>query len=1075
MPYLAVPMEVQALVISRQAQVPCLGPLHSFRRLPGRASSGGKRRPYISADLAQGAKPFGKTYTLAPGIHLHWRLPAALCHGVEKDGKLGFPLVPNRWLVTRLRMDGADSKTVRAYDHWIVESDYLGLESDGNPRGFPHPTVPLAATDHRGWRRIGRQMRLDAWLAASAADPVERLPHGLTAQGYGDPSFAAYYPSSASVFGFFDPADDLDHASGGAGPAHLGYHVTGWYESSAADPLGQAPFRDILLGAWIGTDRKKAPDQTLCHGGRGGLEWGGGASLSASAQPGLWDRVSGELALSPQEALAAGLAHHFNQPNIGPTLNFLQFSASDGADATQQRHQARFRHFDGGRHWVLKRTDGTAPPKGQSLPKALATALGTLNAEQRLLDRLDRTLMSQRRQLFGDWFKSLMILYSHDIPDHFRQDAEAVAILLDQSCGAIGGTIKARETCATRVEALKTALTTQATQHKLVEAPEPRFWRPLDPVLCVVGQSAGPAPKAPQPRTCRRGETISAAPVGIFPAGTSKEGQPPWAMLAGLIAEFALEVRAAATAGWAPLFLHYEANFGTDKEPLRRYRGASRMIPADGASFPPVLAGMETRLDNELKALPKDGGEQAKKLEERRAAITGSLEKIRRFREAVRDLPPIYLPGLNGLYDNFLMLDSVLQMRIEDPYASGPRRDELRNVQTAVGRETVLSPLPRLPFRPWSEGTLSLSRLRLADVFGRFKDYPTRDDIVPALQMPGRLAQAARLQFRWAPRGKDAVTPVVAWILVNFVDDCFEVFDGNGIRLGALGQVARNGKVVAANWKPDADAPAPASAALRDFIGSLKTTTGDAPAARARLIEAIERKLLATSATAAGGTGLAPLLGRPLAVVEASLSLELMGEAAASQSWDAFTERLDSASAPSPSPTPGIAKSIAVELNGSGLVGLWAPKKDAPATVDFTAITLAAPRPTDGEKLELTVGDNSRLPLTLLVDPFRTVQAVSQILPVKTIRLPDYLWEGSASAMTLAAEIFPLLAGPIDGGRIRLVEPASHGGAWEWVGPGADGKTPLAVADIGNGEDSYTFSPMTLVDGRLRRKPSSAS
>ncbi len=55
-------------------------------------------------------------------------------------------------------------------------------------------------------------------------------PGGLTAVGYGDPTFASFYPNCLSVFGLHD---------GGAAPdlSGLTYDVLGWYDEPRDDFL----------------------------------------------------------------------------------------------------------------------------------------------------------------------------------------------------------------------------------------------------------------------------------------------------------------------------------------------------------------------------------------------------------------------------------------------------------------------------------------------------------------------------------------------------------------------------------------------------------------------------------------------------------------------------------------------------------------------------------------------------------------------------------------------------------------------------------------------------------------------
>jgi hypothetical protein len=63
--------------------------------------------------------------------------------------------------------------------------------------------IPLEIKNgnHQPFRYLGRKLPIEAWLEN---DPdAEYLP-SLTAVGYGEPTFAAFYPNCHSVFGFYD-------------------------------------------------------------------------------------------------------------------------------------------------------------------------------------------------------------------------------------------------------------------------------------------------------------------------------------------------------------------------------------------------------------------------------------------------------------------------------------------------------------------------------------------------------------------------------------------------------------------------------------------------------------------------------------------------------------------------------------------------------------------------------------------------------------------------------------------------------------------------------------------------------
>lgn len=147
----------------------------------------------------------------------------------QHDGQTSFHAVPNRWLVTRRRDNTLE-------EQWIVESDFLSDDNAGGI-GYPYILEQMTGVPPRPFRYLGRKLPLSAW--SPSGDRSEYLAK-LTAVGYGEPTFAAFYPNCHSVFGFHDP----DYADGI--PAGLRYEVIGWYSDSGQDALS------ILLGSLSG-------------------------------------------------------------------------------------------------------------------------------------------------------------------------------------------------------------------------------------------------------------------------------------------------------------------------------------------------------------------------------------------------------------------------------------------------------------------------------------------------------------------------------------------------------------------------------------------------------------------------------------------------------------------------------------------------------------------------------------------------------------------------------------------------------------------------------------------------------
>ena len=124
----------------------------------------------------------------------------------ESEGETIFAVLPNRWLVVRLKNGEDNRKTVNA---WIILSDNK---------------VTLPGSDTAPCRIIP----IDAWTGENMVDRSKSTP--LTAVGNGDPAFIAYYDNVRDRLGFYD-----DMAGINSGP--VSYQVYGWYAYAEDDPL----------------------------------------------------------------------------------------------------------------------------------------------------------------------------------------------------------------------------------------------------------------------------------------------------------------------------------------------------------------------------------------------------------------------------------------------------------------------------------------------------------------------------------------------------------------------------------------------------------------------------------------------------------------------------------------------------------------------------------------------------------------------------------------------------------------------------------------------------------------------
>lgn len=436
------------------------------------------RLPYFSgqrdvnpdiANLSESivSQPFqNKNLFLKAGIHLHWSLPDALTQEIENGN---FPAVPNRWLVTR-RLD-------KDTEHWVIESDYL-YPPDA---GFQEDSVmyPYADSENSylpGFRYLGRTLTLEEWKQqqpASSADAkhLERL----TAIGYGEPTFAAFYPNCRSVFGFHDPK----YADATALPKGLQYDVIGWYSNAEQNYLSEFiedfqnnfkvdfPDAELTLEALMNSIQEEFkwkfewgnetftqdsdPPQIICY-----------ARLTFqppedySGQPPLETaNIRLAVANTGTEALSAYLADTIDPSQkavIEEQLEALQFTDNlesqqldIGPKFQEIRHEAGFNAVTGHFLWKVRIETQTQPSSSDpsssestssqtkfDIPSDIAAGLNALNQQQQLYDAALAELDARRRQLFSDWYKYMICAYPPEDSQDDYPDIDQVKYYIQQ-------------------------------------------------------------------------------------------------------------------------------------------------------------------------------------------------------------------------------------------------------------------------------------------------------------------------------------------------------------------------------------------------------------------------------------------------------------------------------------------------------------------------------------------------------------------------------------------------------------------------------------------------------------------
>ena len=237
-----------------------------------------------------------------------------------------------------------------------------------------------------------------------------------------------------------------------------------------------------------------------------------------------------------------------------------------------------------------------------------------------------------------------------------------------------------------------------------------------------------------------------------------------------------------------------------------------------------------------------------------------------------------------------------------------------------TGDGTLIPPVPVGDPQLLLAGAMRLRRARLVDAFGRVLDLPvsdirlpTRDEVTEparALAMRPRLLRPARWMFRLVDPADPGATspeatidqidpsllvnPVAGFLLPDHIDEALEVFDTAGHPVGQLMHEPFGGGVV---WEIAPGRAGPADAGPLHELGPAQHPLGHLAAAmvavdaRVRdgrpaggagdsaltaMLRAIDTTLWTVDTFAAlGNAHVAGLVGRPIAVVRATLRLEI--------------------------------------------------------------------------------------------------------------------------------------------------------------------------------------------------------
>lgn len=469
------------------------------------------------------------------------------------------------------------------------------------------------------------------------------------------------------------------------------------------------------------------------------------------------------------------------------------------------------------------------------------------------------------------------------------------------------------------------------------------------------------------------------------------------------------------------------------------------------------------------------------------------------------------LSGINSLLS---MQQQSMQLNIgvtpQNPYYSLTQL-----VAQVAGKANTVSPTPNGHYNPIRAGFLEFG-ITAIDVYGQKRSVNISEiitssqltatfegSVVPNVAyMAPAIAQPSRLLFRWLSAIGDEIqemnthpasTPICGWFLPNHLNGSLFIYDQQGISIGTLGL---NGNQTSMVWQsaPGNDKTLNQSIEqvfalqnpnLRDMVMSLYNNGPDFFIKFWKAIDNMHNFI--DPQNYAQSSDLAVLIGRPIALGEAMLRLEIEGGPTLNQSWETITTgsyRTDNKFTDVQFPV------ILGDLNqiNDGLVGYFLDKGEA---FDFSTfytegapsssntgvirpasdtISLAAsPKPDSLVPYDLQAGARYVL---MLFDPRATIHATMGILPTKSIDIPSDQYADTLGILEMTFLTSPLLKGAT-GFNVPL--PEEEGYQWSWVEEVlVDGKPEWDInPDIKytSGQAIADYTPQTIREGWLRLNP----
>ncbi|NEP11795.1 MAG: hypothetical protein F6K14_16605 [Symploca sp. SIO2C1] len=422
--------------------------------------------------------------------------------------------------------------------------------------------------------------------------------------------------------------------------------------------------------------------------------------------------------------------------------------------------------------------------------------------------------------------------------------------------------------------------------------------------------------------------------------------------------------------------------------------------------------------------------------------------------------------SIGGFNDTLLLAQPTLQLEVDDPISLDETAKVFHEqVRWTLGDSLQYKFLPGDIFNPIRSGKMEINQLWLVDSFGQHQEVIGQEvptEVVTTYRMtpaasgadnkillPPRLAQPARINFHWLAANalqtvemtkRPARTPVCGWILPNNLDSNLAIYDHQGLSLGSIDR--------AGNWRNAPEVTIDLDGSYRPLLSNhhlqklVHHLLEQGIDFQQQFLSTLDNSLATIDPESfAEHPSLALLIGRPIAIVRATFSLEVQGLPA----WDPTVKIEDEDQVPVTSGFTEVKIPIRLgdyqQLN-DGLVGYWKEKSVGnEGDYEYEDKIFYAPQSrlvnhhqiqTEAEGLvyfEQTV-DAPPQGVTMLIDPRGVVHATCGVLPNQELRLPAENYNQALQALEVNFLSTPVLC---DRDEIAIPLSEEPGAIWSWL------------------------------------------